>query len=42
MCFSFTNVTKRERALWIRDMVAFLNVSAKYLSCGTDEETFRK
>lgn len=22
-CFSFTNVTKRERALWIIDMVAF-------------------
>lgn len=37
MCFSLTNVTKRERALWIIDMVAFKNVSAEHLSCGTDQ-----
>lgn len=40
--FSFTNGTKRERALWITDIVAFLNVSAEHLSCGIDQEHFRK
>lgn len=39
MCFSFT---RRGRALWIIDMVAYENVSAEHLSCGTDQETVRK